>query len=118
MKEKERKENKMTIANTILEQLGGNKFIAMTGAKNFVSDGNTLRMTLPKNRSKANRLYITLDAMDTYTMHFFKFTAGRLNKKTFAWTPDKQEDVKEISGVYADMLQDIFTDVTGMYTHL
>ena len=39
--------NKMTIANTILEQLGGNKFIAMTGAKNFVSDGNTLRMTLP-----------------------------------------------------------------------
>ena len=108
----------MTVANTILEQLGGNKFIAMTGAKNFVSDGNTLRMTLPKNRSKANRLYITLDAMDTYTMNFFKYTAGRLNKKTFAWTPDKQEDVKEISSVYADMLQDIFTDVTGMYTHL
>ena len=101
--------NKMKIANAILEQLGGNKFIAMTGAKNFVSDGNTLRMTLPKNRSKANRLYVTLDAMDTYTMYFFKYTAGRLNRKTFAWTPDKQEDIKKISGVYADMLQDIFT---------
>ena len=110
--------NKMTIANTILEQLGGNKFIAMTGAKNFVSDGNTLRMTLPKNRSKANRLYITLDASDTYTMHFFKYTAGRLNKKAFAWSPDKKEDIENISGVYADMLQDIFTSVTGMYTHL
>lgn len=108
----------MSVANTILEQLGGNRFIAMTGAKNFLADGNTLRMTLPKNRSKANRLYITLDAMDTYTMYFFKFTAGRLNKKTFAWTPDKQEDIEKISGVYADMLQDIFTSVTGMYTHL
>lgn len=108
----------MTIANTILEQLGGNKFIAMTGAKNFLSDGNTLRMTLPKNHSKANRLYITLDATDTYTMYFLKFTAGRLNKKNFTWIPDKQEDIKKISDVYGDMLQDIFTSVTGMCTHL
>ena len=29
----------MSIASTILEQLGGNKFIAMTGASHFVSDG-------------------------------------------------------------------------------
>ena len=108
----------MSIANTILEQLGGNKFIVMTGAKNFLSDGNTLRMTLPKNRSKANRLYVTLDATDTYTMRFFRYTAGRLNKKTFAWFPDKQEDIKVVSGVYADMLQDIFTATTGMATHL
>ena len=66
----------MKIANAILEQLGGNKFIAMTGAKNFVSDGNTLRMTLPKNRSKANRLYVTLDATDTYTMYFSSILPG------------------------------------------
>lgn len=108
----------MKIAETILEQLGGNKFIAMTGAGNFVSDGNTLRMTLPKNRSKANRLYITLDGTDTYTMDFFKYSAGHLNKKSFAWVPDKLEDVKTVSDVYADMLQDIFTAVTGMCTHL
>lgn len=108
----------MTVANTILEQLGGNKFIAMTGAKNFLADGNTLRMTLPKNMSKANRLYITLEADDTYTMHFFKFTAGRLNKKTFEFTEDKVVEVRTINGVYFDMLQDLFTEVTGMYTHL
>ena len=108
----------MKIADIILEQLGGNKFLAMTGANHLVSDGNTLRMNLPKNASKANRLWITLDADDTYTMNFFKFTAGRLNKKTFAWTEDKKVDVKEIKGVYCDMLQDIFTSVTGMYTHL
>ena len=42
----------MSIASIILEQLGGNKFIAMTGASHFVSDGNTLRMTLPKKRKQ------------------------------------------------------------------
>lgn len=108
----------MKVADIILEQLGGNKFLAMTGANHLLSDGNTLRINLPKNASKANRLWITLNADDTYTMNFFKFTAGRLNKKTFTWTEDKKVDVKEIKGVYCDMLQDIFTSVTGMYTHL
>lgn len=108
----------MSIANTILNQLGGNKFIAMTGTKNFVSDGNTLRMTLPKNMSKANRLYITLDADDTYTVYFFKFTAGRLNKKTWVFTDDKVTDIYKESCIYCDQLRDIFTHVTGMYTSL
>lgn len=108
----------MKVADIILEQLGGNKFLAMTGAKNLLADGNTLHMTLSKNRSKANRLHITLDPDDTYTMRFFRFTAGRLNHKTFAWTEDKTTEVKETNGVYADMLQDIFTLVTGMATHL
>jgi len=35
----------MEIAKTILAQLGGNRFIAMTGSKDFVSDGNTLHIT-------------------------------------------------------------------------
>ena len=112
----------MTVAQTILEQLGGNKFVVMTGAKNFVADGNTLRMTLPKNMSKANRLYITLDADDTYTMRFFKFTPSKLkvdHKKGIAeFTEEKTKEVKTYKGVYFDMLQELFTEVTGMYTHL
>ena len=48
----------MSIATIILDQLGGPGFIMMTGAKNFVSDGNTLRMTLPRNASGANRLVL------------------------------------------------------------
>ena len=99
----------MKVAEKILEQLGGNQFIAMTGANHFVADGNTLRMALPKNASKANRLYITLDAT---------YTAGHLNKKTFAWIEDKTVEVKTVSGVFFDSLQPIFTEVTGMYTHL
>ena len=108
----------MRVTDIILEQLGGSKFLAMTGANHLLSDRNTLRMNLPKNASKANRLWITLNANDTYTMNFFRFTAGKLNKKTFTWTEDKKVNVKEFKGVYCDMLQDIFTSVTGMYTHL
>lgn len=108
----------MSVANTILQQLGGNKFIVMTGSKNFLSDGNTLRMSLAKNYSRANRLEVTLDADDLYTMRFYKYTAGRLNKKTWSWTEDKVEEVYTVSGIYFDMLQEIFTNVTRMYTHL
>lgn len=108
----------MEIANTILEQLGGNKFIAMTGSKNFVADGNTLRMTLTRNISKANRLHITLNADDTYTMRFFKYTAPRFNSKTLVFTDEKVKDIKVVEGVYCDMLRDIFERTTGLYTSL
>lgn len=111
-------ETKMEVATTILEQLGGNKFLAMTGAHHLVADGNTLRMQLPKNMSKANRLHITLDWDDTYTMRFFKYTPGRLNMKTLEWKEDKEEEVRTLKGVYWDMLQELFAEVTGMYTHL
>lgn len=108
----------MRVADIILDQLGGNKFVVMTGSKNFVSDGNTMRMTLAKNASKANRLWITLEADDTYTMRFFKYTAPRLNTKTYTFTDEKITEVKTTKGVYCDMLQDIFTSTTGLYTRL
>lgn len=107
----------MKVAEIILEQLGGNKFLAMTGAHHLVSDKNTLQMQLPKNASKANRLHITLDAMDTCTMHFFYYYPGKFNK-FYEWVGEKIQDVEIFEGVYCDMLQDIFTSVTGMYTHL
>lgn len=109
----------MSVAETILQQLGGQRFTAMTGSKNYLTDGNSLRMTLAKNHSKANRLAITLDeATDTYRMRFYKYTAGRLNKKTFEWVPDKVVEVAEFDNVYCDMLQELFTQVTWMYTRL
>lgn len=109
----------MKVAETILDQLGGNKFLAMTGASHLVADGNTLRMTLPKNASKANRLYVTLDrTTDTYTMRFFHYTAPRINRKTFTFSGEKVKEIKEVPGVYCEQLQPIFTSVTGFYTHL
>ena len=38
-----------TIATTILQQLGGSRFIAMTGAKNLVAEENALIFRLPEN---------------------------------------------------------------------
>lgn len=107
-----------TVANEIYRQIGGNRFATMTGSKNFVADGNTLRMTLAKNGSKANRLYITLDGDDTYTMRFFRYTPSRLSTKTYTFTEEKVQEVKTITGVYFDELERNFTEVTKMYTRL
>jgi hypothetical protein len=108
----------MNVANTILAQLGGNRFIAMTGSKNFIADGDTLRMTLVKNISGANMLYITLTPDDLYTMRFIRYTPGRMNSKTMTWKNDTITEIAQFEGVYWDMLQSIFTQVTGMDTAL
>lgn len=95
------------IAATILQQLGGNKFIAMTGSKNFTIVDNSLSMHLTRNKAKAKYLKITLNSMDTYDMVFYTVN------KNFEVIIKAQFD-----GVYCDQLQDIFTEVTGLYTHL
>ena len=51
-------------------------------------------------------------------MEFRKRIAGHLNAKTFAWIEDKDEEIKVFDDVYCDMLQDLFTEVTKMYTKL
>lgn len=94
------------ICAIILQQLGGRRFIAMTGSKNFVADGNTLRMNLTRNRVQAKWLSITLNEMDTYDMVFQGIKGGELVTKV------------EKLGIYDDQLQSIFTDVTGLYTSL
>jgi len=110
----------MTITETILVQLGGKRFIAMTGSKNFFysNNGRTLSMTLVRNRSKANHLKITLNAMDTYDMEFIKVTMPKLNTKTFEYKEGKTTTVEKFDGIYCDQLQEIFTRVTGLYTRL
>jgi hypothetical protein len=97
----------MTIANTILAQLGGNKFIVMTGSKNFIASKESLTMTLTKNEVKAKYLSVTLNSNDTYTMLFFS-----LNRNLDRVTKSEK------SGIYFDQLQSIFTEVTGLDTHL
>lgn len=50
------------IAKTIFEQIGGRRFAAMTGSKDFIDMGNGLRMSLARNKTSANRLDIIYDA--------------------------------------------------------
>jgi hypothetical protein len=92
----------MTTATTILNQLGGNKFIAMTGATCY-SDGNTL-ISKFKGSKVANIMYVTLNENDTYDVKLCKFRG--LDVKT----------IKEVTGVYAEMLKTIFEGTTGLKT--
>lgn len=108
------------VATTILQQLGGNKFIVMTGAKDFfaLENGGGLGMSIPRNKSKANRLKIKLMPDDTYTLEWIKFSPSRWQPKKLTFTEPKVTVLKTQEGVYCDMLQEFFTEYTGMYTHL
>lgn len=93
-----------TIAIEILKQLGGHKFIAMTGAKNFVCDNNSMGFKLSgtMTRDRINWVKITLNIMDTYDLEFKSI-----------WG-DKIKTISEISGVYFDGLRDVIADRTGL----
>lgn len=94
----------MEIGKMILSQLGGNRFIAMTGAKNFgiLSEKNGIGFMIPRANG-VRGIRIRLNSMDLYDMEF-------LNTKF--------KVVKEFKGVYNDQLQNVFTQVTGLYTSL
>ena len=109
------------IAVTILEQLGGKRFLLFTGAKNLTATGNGLLFKIPRNASKANHCKITLNGSDLYDVEFFQFIPGKLKidhkKGTAEWVDEKRTTVKTFNDCYFDMLQDLFTEVTGLYTH-
>jgi hypothetical protein len=102
--------NNGQIAATILEQLGGHKFTFATGVKNLMAIENGIVMNLPRCSSKANRLKITLNSMDTYDVEFYRQTISR---KTYDVTIKM---VNKIEGAYDDMLAPLFEQETGMYT--
>jgi len=100
-----------TTAQTILNQLGGNKFIAMTGAKNFLTykvDGNTtLQMRFMKGKDGINALNVTYKpGLDLYEMQFAKLRGV------------KSETVEKFKRVYAEELKSVFEGTTGLYLSL
>lgn len=75
--------------------------------------GNGLRMSLARNKTSANRLDIIYDAgADLYNMRFYRRT---FSKKTFEC---RTKDIAVHEGIYFDMLEEMFTMVTGLYTLL
>ena len=108
----------MTVATTILNQLGGKRFAMMTGSKDFYDLGNTLKMTLAGNKSKANRLDITLTGNDDYTLTFYKYTPVRVNLKKLTVKDSSVSLVSKHEGIYFDQLEELFTRTTGLYTRL
>ena len=106
IKKKKIKESGRNIAKTILQQLGGNKFIAMTGAKNLGFTNNGLQMKIGRNSKVITHVIISLKSTDTYDVEFIKMRG--VNRKV----------VKKLKGVYADQLGKIFTKFTGLRTRL
>lgn len=98
-----------TVAEIMIQQIGGNKFIAMTGAKNFTCTENSLSFHLPKKliKNKGNIVTITLEADDTYSLRF-----AYLNKNLNLI----EESVNK--GVYYDQLVEIISQETGLTTLL
>lgn len=96
------------VAQEIYRQLGGNRFVVMTGAKNFVQSAKDkwLSFRIGRNKSKANYVKIQLNSMDTYDMTF-----GRIHGGDY-------RDLKTFNGIYGDQLEEIFQDYTGLYTRL
>lgn len=96
-------------ASTIIAQLGGRKFIAMTGAKNFSHgyDMHNFPYVLFRlgrfPNVKIKMVGISLTDRDDYTMRFFAKDA-------------KLVEVRE--GIYCDWLQGTFCEVTGLDTRL
>ena len=108
----------MEIANTIMQQLGGRRFVLFTGAKNMLAIDNGLRFTIGKNISKANRVEITLNGLDMYDMRFYKYSPAhmKVNHKamTAEWVDEKVVEVRKFADIFCDQLQELFTETTGL----
>lgn len=97
----------MTVARTILDQLGGSRFVAMTGARDFVSSADSLSFRLPRIADNgANKVTVTLTAGDEYRVAFDFI--GR-----FTYSP-----VESFEGVQASQLGEAFTRHTGLAIRL
>ena len=95
---------KNQIAGTILRQLGGHRFIAMTGARMLVDRNNGLSFHYPNSKI----CVITLEPSDTYRIEFYRF--NRKNFKTIL--------LKTYDQIYCDNLVEIFENYTGLLVSL
>ena len=93
-------------AGETLKQLGGNKFIAMTGAKQFSVGPKGMGFRIGRNAKSINYVRIDLKSTDLYDMEFIRIRGSKIKV------------VKKVTGVYNDQLQKMFTKYTGMYTSL
>lgn len=96
-----------TIAQTILAQLGGNRFLAMTGAKDLVNTGKGLQFAIGRGASnKADKVVVTLTYADLYDVRFLTIRGVNMTERG------------TVEGVHADRLAAVFTEQTGFDTHM
>jgi hypothetical protein len=111
METKTKKKAEDAVVNRMVRDMGGNKFMAMTGAKPLYKDykdGRTIvAFKIMRNKSKANYFILKYNhGMDLYEMEFVRVHSG--NRTVMV----------EKEGLYHDMLEPVFVDVTGLNTRL
>lgn len=96
------------VAQTILAQLGGRRFVLMTGAKNLLGAASSLSFRLPANFASdgINYVRVTLNGLDTYDVEFLRLHGVKSAVKAYE------------AGIYAEDLRRVFTRVTGLDTSL
>jgi hypothetical protein len=98
-------ETDMSVANEILRQLGGNKFVVMTGAKNLLGDRNYLAFSIGGGaKDKINFVKITLNGKDYYDIEF-----GKKSKNAEIG----YKKIKEVEDIDVENLRRVFTQYTG-----
>jgi len=97
------RENGMSIAKTIADQIGGRAFYMM-GAKNLVDTGKGLDFKVGRNAGKVTHVSIKLTDADLYDVEFI-----RCNMRA----KEMRKVLASTEGAYADMLHDLIKDATG-----
>lgn len=97
------------IASTILSQLGGRKFMMMTGASNMGAGKSSLSMKIPRTKGKegsVTHVKITLNGKDLYDVEYIRIHGMKMTT------------VYEDNDIYCDMLRSSFETYTGLYTSM
>lgn len=81
-------------------------FLVMTGTKNLLSTENSLRGKIGRNAKGVTHFIVTLEPDDTYTVRFMRVWGKKITEKGTT------------SGVYVDMLCELFESSTGLYLSL
>jgi len=97
------------IAQTIVEQLGGTRFIAMTGATAFVGIKKGVQFKIKgkhPEKGKVSHIKIMLTDQDLYDVEYFRLYGGKII------------EVAQSYGLYADMLKKDIEQNTQLHLSL
>jgi hypothetical protein len=92
-------------AGELIKQLGGGRFIAMTGAKDFVVGPKGATFKIGRNSKSISHVRIDLEN-DLYNVEFIRVSGTKITV------------VKNFKHVHVDQLRDLFGKHTGLRTNL
>ena len=92
-------------AGELIKQLGGNRFIAMTGAKDFAVGPKGAIFKIGRNAKSISHVRIDLEN-DLYNVEFIRVRGTKIKV------------VKYFKHIYFDQLRDLFEKNTGLRTSL